>query len=68
MTAQASLFAPGKYDRQQRYRDKYRSEGVCVSCFRIYTPINPKTGRPFWRCMKCRLKSAEHYQQTGKQL
>lgn len=33
----------------------------------LYTPINPKTGKPFWNCRRCRLRSAARYKRTGKQ-
>jgi hypothetical protein len=45
--------------RQQKYAAKLRAEGLCLSCRRIYTPINPKTGRPFWYCRGCRVRLSD---------
>ena len=48
------------------WQDKERAEGRCPRCRRPQTEINPKTGRPFWRCKFCRdehmqyAKSAYH--------
>ena len=70
MTPQTLPFdvPPSPYERQRKYREQMRAEGVCVQCFEMYTCENPKTGKPFWKCQRCRYRSSEHYQQTGKQL
>jgi hypothetical protein len=59
---------PMRYERQKQYREKARAEGLCVACFELYTCENPKTGKPFWQCQRCRYRSSAHYLQTGKQL
>ena len=58
---------PDPYRRQKAYRDKMRAEGVCVACFEMFVAENPKTGKPYWKCQRCRLQSAAIYLETGKQ-
>ncbi len=53
-------------ERQQKYLAKLREDGICISCRRIYTPINPKTEKPFWYCLGCRSRAAGVYQVTGR--
>jgi hypothetical protein len=53
--------------RQQKYMAKLREEGVCISCRQLYAPINPRTGKPFWHCGRCRVRSSEVYRATGRQ-
>jgi hypothetical protein len=54
------------YARQKRYRDKRRAEGLCITCD-LYTPINPKTERPYWYCRKCRIRNATKRYQAWRQ-
>jgi ribosomal protein L37AE/L43A len=54
-------------ERTRKYHAKLRAEGLCVACRRVYAPINPRTGKPFWYCRGCRVRSSEVYQATGCQ-
>jgi ribosomal protein L37AE/L43A len=54
-------------ERQKRYRERLHAEGLCISCREIYAPTNPRTGKPFWHCRRCRSRSADVYQATGCQ-
>ena len=53
--------------RQRRYHAKRHAAGQCRRC-PLQTTLNRNTGRPFWYCWQCRMRRAEHYARTGKQL
>jgi hypothetical protein len=49
------------YARQKRYREKRHAEGQCRRC-ELYAPTNPKTGKPYWYCTRCRRMISAQYQ------
>lgn len=42
------------------------AQGLCLTCGRIYTPINPATERPYRYCQYCRWKAAKARQEAAE--
>ena len=43
-------------ERSRSWHHKRRARGICHSCPKESTDINPRTGQPFWKCRSCRTK------------
>lgn len=50
-------------ERNRNNRKRWRKAGVCIDCG-SEVKINPRTGKPYWRCFEHRVRAANWYSES----